>query len=201
MSTWTNRAGRAALFLGGALAGCVGGAYPARIDIGAASGAPFVVAAPSGFCVDPATSRIGRESGTVLLAECAVLEGRSRVGSVLLAATVAPRPVDGLAPAAPALSVEGIASAPGRAALSRSGRAASVEIIEARAEQDALFVSLTDSAPFPGGAVLPEYRRAFVMLGGRAVAVSAIAPAGGDAAGLDERLNAFLAALRSANPG
>jgi hypothetical protein len=178
----------------------MGGAYPARVEIGAPPGAPFVVAAPPGFCIDPASSRIGQQSGTVLLAECAVLEGRKREGSVLLAATVAPVPADGVPPSAPALSLGAITGEAGRAALSRSGRAASVSIIEARAEGSALLVHLADDAPFAGRAVAPEYRRAFVVLGGRAVALSALAPAGSDPAELEPRLRAFLAALGAANP-
>ncbi|MFZ9684952.1 MAG: hypothetical protein ACO3BE_06135 [Gemmobacter sp.] len=201
MSTWTNRAGRAAPLLCGVLAGCMGGAYPARVEIGAPAGAPFVVAAPAGFCVDPASSRIGQQSGTVLLAECAVLEGRKREGSVLLAATVAPVPADGEPPSAPALSLGAIGGAAGRAALARNGRAAGVEIIEARAEGAALFVHLSDDAPFAGGAVAPEYRRAFVVLGGRVVALSALAPPGADVAALEPALRAFLAALGAANRG
>jgi len=200
MSTWTNREGRAAPLICAALAGCMGGAYPARVEIGTPAGAPFVVAAPSGFCVDPASSRIGQQSGTVLLAECAVLEGRKREGSVVLAVTVAPVPADGVPPSAPALSLGAIAGEAGRAALSRSGRAASVSIIEARAEGSALFVHLADDAPFAGGSVAPEYRRAFAVLGGRAIALSALAPSGTDAADLELRLRAFLAALAAANP-
>lgn len=122
---------------------------------------------------------------------------------MLLAVTVAPAPPEGTSPPDPARAAEALGRIAARAALSRSGRAETVTVISATPEDGTLFLALADSAPFPGGAVDPEYRRAFAVVAGRTVSVAAYAPKGGAPAtsDLDAVLRAALGAVRAANRG
>ena len=195
--------GAVALLL--ALAGCVAGGGAAQVRIG--PDGP-VIAGPTGFCVDAETSRPSRAAPTILLVPCAMLapDGAAGAGamvsgpqpilSVTLAAEGAePPPVEALALWA--------GTRRGRAALSRAGRAETVTLTDARIEDNVAYLTLSDSARFPGAAVAPDYWRAIFVLRGRVASASVYLPASEDADARAARgaalQAALVASLRAAN--
>lgn len=218
MSTWTSKALQAAALL--ALAACrvpgggegfafasrFTGPPPARMAV---AGGSVIVAGPRGFCIDREASRdaIGTSALTVLSA-CRELGGGMFAPApehpAVLTAAVAPegRLID--VAAAEAGLTAYFASPRGRAMLSRSGQAETVELRESFAEDGAYFLHLTDRAPFSWGATQPDYWRALLQVGGRMVTVAVLALPGRPL----ERdkglalLRDFIAALResAANP-
>lgn len=154
------------------------GPPPARM--GVARGA-VIVAGPRGFCIDRAASqdRSGQAALTVL-SSCGALGAgffapRPAHPAVLTAAVAAPGRGLPVVAAAPELAAF-FASAPGRAALSRNGKAETVGVLESLTLDDALLLHLTDTAPFAWGAVQPDYWRALLMVGGRTVTLSVLTP-------------------------
>jgi hypothetical protein len=186
-------AGRLALglLLLAALAGCrlanpgAGPASPRAADdppparMAVAQGA-VVVAGPRGFCIDrAASSDRGGGAALVVLSSCRALgAGLFAPGpahpAVLTAAIAAPGRGGPGAVSAAALAAFA-ASAPGRRALSRAGKAETVQVLETLAGGDALLIRLSDTAPFAWGAVQPDYWRAVLAVGGRTVTVSVLA--------------------------
>ncbi len=193
MSTWTSKALLAAALV--ALAACrmtegggegfafaakpfsrFAGPPPARMAV---AGGSVIVAGPRGFCIDRDASRdaIGASALTVLSA-CRELGGGmfapAPTHPAVLTAAVAPggRLID--VAAAEAGLAAYFASPRGRAALSRSGHAETVEIRESLAEDGVFLLYLTDRAPFSWGAVQPDYWRALLQTGGRMVTVAVL---------------------------
>ncbi len=177
---------------------------PPPTRMGIARGA-VIIAGPRGFCIDRAASqdRAGGAALTVLSACRGLGAGpfgpRPAHPAVLTAAVAAPGPVLPVAAAGPELAAF-FASAPGRTALSRSGKAATVSVLESLTTDNALLLHLTDTAPFAWGAVQPDYWRALLMVGGRTVTVSVLtrpdtALSRDDGLAL---LRDFIAALRAA---
>lgn len=159
--------GMAALAL--LLAGCV--ADPAALA-GGGSGAvrsaavldgAFTVAAPRGYCIAPGAGRQGEDSAVVLIGRC---PGETSVPPAVLTVSV------GAAGSAGVLSGGGAAltayfqSNPGRATLSRSGKAADVHIVEAVGRGNTFYLRVSDR-------LAGDYWRAILGLGGRLVTVSA----------------------------
>jgi len=163
-----------------------GGATPVR------AGA-FAVAGPRGYCPDRGAGQQVGDTAVVLMGRC--LAAR-KVPPAVLTVSVGPAGSAG-AMTAGGDALTGYFTAPeGRAALSRSGRAADLVVVEAVGVGDAYFLHLNDRA---AGA----YWRAVVGLRGRLITVSAN---GTDGAPLTPEVGrglveATLAALRRANPG
>lgn len=174
-------------------------APPARMAV---AGGTVVVAGPSGFCIDTIASRDNREGALVMLAACRSLAGggpgTGRARGAILTASVtpapAPAPVGELALPLAAY----FATDEGRAALSRAGDAATVEVMDSRPDGDLFTLHLRDSAPFPGGTVAAEYRRAILDVNGRMVTVSAYGLPGAGVPGA-ALLRDFAAAIRRAS--
>lgn len=190
MSTWTNSAGSVILAL---------------LLSATAAPAEVKVTPPPGYCVSPG----GTEAGVVLMGSCAGMNGRPsgrRVPAAILTATIGPEgsavPVDGAALQA------FFGSTAGRAALSRDGRAATVQVLETAVVADAgrglaFILRVRDSAPFPGGRATEEYWRALLPLGDRMVTLTVLGLAAQPmepAAGL-ALLRDFIASMRRANRG
>src|SRR5690606_9471523 len=174
MSTWTSRA--AALLSALALSACVEGMSPtgsAPRAIALAGGA-VTATGPAGYCVDRAASRDGAAGSFVLFGTCAALSGSPAAGQpakpAVLTASVAPA-APPFAASFPAMA-RFFGSAPGRAALSRSGRAGTVALGAVSSRDGVIYLSLSDSAAGPGQAVAPDYWRAILALRSHLVTLS-----------------------------
>ncbi|MDT8858076.1 cation transport ATPase [Paracoccaceae bacterium Fryx2] len=202
MSTWTSRL-RPGLMLAAAvplLAACLaaGGALQSRPVLGGA----LTVAAPPGYCIDPAGVLERQDTAIVLIGRCAVT-GETQVPQARAILTVA---VGGAGSGA-GISGGGaqlaafFKSPQGRAALSRSGRAASVTLHEALVVGDAFLMRLTDTSPGGDSRGQPESWRAVLDVEGRLVTLSVSGPAGApmDPAAGRRLTDRFLAAMQAAN--
>lgn len=206
MSTWTSRAALALLaaaFLSACVAGGIGGSAPGSMAV---LGGSVTVAGPRGFCVDSTASRDGREAAFVLLGSCASLSGSPLAPApqvpAILTASVLAGGAELVAETEPLAAF--FRSPAGRAALSRSGEADTVEVLETVARNGAIFLRVRDtSASGPEGPpVEPEYWRAILALNGRLVTLSALGHKARPLSGGAKRaaIEAFLARMRAANP-
>lgn len=187
-----------------ALAACEGGIGTGAPASVAVAGGALTVAGPAGYCVDRRLSRTGEAEAFVVLGSCAAFSrGAARPPGTpaVLTATVSAEPA-----AEPERgTLERFLRSPqGRAAISRAGRAETVEILSAQSERDVLFLYIRDSsAAAEGPATDPAYWRAVFGLNGRLVTATVLAfadrPLSRDQ-GFD-LLTDFVARLRAANPG
>ncbi|MCB2125870.1 MAG: hypothetical protein H6897_16460 [Rhodobacteraceae bacterium] len=208
MSTWTSRA--AALLPALALSACVAGMAPtgsAPRAVAVAGGA-VTATGPAGYCVDRAASRGGAEGSFVLFGTCAALSGTPAPGqpakpAVLTASVVPGAPDEATFAAAFPAMARFFGSDPGRAALSRSGKAGTVDVGAVSSRDAVIYLSLTDSAAGPGQAVAPDYWRAILALRGHLVTLSVMSLADRPLTSADKRriLDAFVARMRAANEG
>ncbi len=150
---------------------------PQRLSV---AGGTVVVAGPEGYCIDRPASRDSDATAFVLLAGCAAVTRkpyapRPRVPALLTASVTGDVPA-GRGLAGQAARMKGFfASAEGRAALARDGRAESVEIIEMFARDGAFFIHARDSSAGTGPGLGPEYWRAIFEVNGRMVTASVAA--------------------------
>lgn len=201
MNTWISKGFALTAILG--LAACGTGLSITR-------NAPEAVRLPSGlvvkgsrgWCVDPGTLRTGEDASVVVFGSCAAIARNALL----------PRPaVPGIITVSVDNSNSGTASADildaffataqGRAALARDGRAESIRILETRQADDALFLHAVDRSGLPAE-VAEDYWRAIFDLGGRFVTVSLVGLSNDPidrAAGL-RTLEAQVDRLRAANP-
>ena len=129
---------------------------------------------PAGYCIDSDASRDGSSGAFVVLGGCRALsqQGRSTGAGVLLASFAEP---GGPQIAGNTEALESyFNTTAGRAALSRSGRADSVTLIETRAEDDMLFLHLTDSANAGVPGTDANYWRGMFDLKGRIATISVL---------------------------
>lgn len=179
-------------------------AGPPPTRMGVARGA-VIVAGPRGYCIDRAASTDrGGASALVVMSGCRGLGGglfgpRAAHPVVFTAAVSAGGRALPFEAAAADLATY-FSSATGRGALSRAGRADTVRVLESMARDGAFFLYLSDAAPFDWGAVQPDYWRALLMVGGRTVTVSVLAPPAAPLSRDDglALLDNFLAAMRQA---
>lgn len=195
-----------ALALGIALAGCdipSGGAMAPRSV--AVAGGSLVLAAPQGFCVDQTASRQDEAGAFVLFANCAALSNNPAAPQpaapvVLTVAVSGAAPTTPLAESFPQMQAF-FASDAGRAALSRSGRAGSVEVLETQISDGMLLIKLSDRSQAGGPPVADEYWRAITGIGGRILSLSVLPlrerPV--DDARQRALIEAFAARIRAAN--
>lgn len=212
MSTWISnlrhRAGRLAPALVlAALAGCVAPTSgPAPRSVAVADGT-LVLAAPRGFCVDNRSMRNQGAAAFVLFGNCAALSGdpsdaRPDYPAVLSAA---------VSTGAGGAGLEGrfdqmrqfFRSPAGRAALSRAGRAETVEVLDIRTEGSLLLIRLSDSAPMGGAPVSETYWRAITGIGGRILSLSVLPLKDRPISDAAQRalLEQFAATIRANNAG
>ncbi|WP_415184907.1 hypothetical protein [Phaeovulum sp.] len=205
MSTWTSKLYRFGGVWGlcAVLAGCVtttmGQAAPRSVRVADGS---LVLTAPNGFCVDQKASQ--GDGSFVLFGNCAALSANPSLRQpgqpvVLTAAVSAPAPVP-VAKALPQMK-EFFQSEAGRAALSRSGKAASVTVLGMRTEDDLLLVHLRDTAAASGPRVAAEYWRAFTGIEGRILSLSVLPLRDRPVSDANQRalILAFVRAIRAAN--
>lgn len=193
MSTWISKARRFAVMLG--LAAC-------QMDAGALSvpgqaralsvlGGAMTVAAPAGYCVDKGSARSQGDGAVVLIGRC---NGRSGSPPAVISVTIGTAGSAGVMASGGAALAAYFQSPAGRAALSRTGQAETVQILTASETGGAFLLHV---AEVNEGA----YWRAVFGLSGRLVTLSVQGPEGAalDAAKGRQLLGAAIATLQKAN--
>ncbi len=188
-----------------ALSACVEGpgtSAPATVTV---AGGAVTVGGPSGYCVDRRLSGTSAGEAFTVLGSCAAL---SRGGSApagvpaVLTATVSSDPLE--VPPEPAALEAFLTSAAGRAALSRAGDAATVEVLATKRGEGIVKLFLRDTAVAADGPPTdPAYWRAVFVLRGHLVSATVLSFADrplGPEDGL-RKLDEFVAQLRALNGG
>lgn len=189
-----------------AMAGCAefGGPLPEEAAITVSRDA-VTIAGPRGFCVDPSATKDRDGQAFVLLGNCAAIARAAGVPQprirALLTAAVQETEVIEVASQAPLLEAF-LRSENGRAMLSRSSDAESVEILESFRQGDVLYVHARDESQGYAPGMSSDHWRAIFDLEGRVVSVAVL---GFEAAPLSraEGLRAvrdFAAQIQRANP-
>lgn len=194
MSIWINRG--CILALSFLLSGCqfdqTGSSTAAQPRTLSVLGGALQIAAPSGYCIDKQSARQQADGAVFLMGRC---NGASNVAAAVITATI------GAAGSASVVADGGTALAAffqmeaGRAALSRSGRAESVQIVQSANIDGAFALYIADQE-------VGDYWRAIVGISGRLVSLSVQGPSGSslDPGRGRKLLGASLAAMRAANP-
>jgi len=157
----------------------------------AAAAEELRIVPPKGYCIDK-----GLGTAIVFVGRC---EGATQQPAALLTAAVGP-PGSGAALGSDGTPLAAFfTSGAGRKALSRSGRAGSVRVLEAVGIGDAFLIHFTDTGPNVPGQ--PESWRAVLPLAGRMVTLTVTGPADAplDRAAGRALTEAFLRVLRNAN--
>ncbi len=161
-------------------------------------GGDLKVAAPTGYCIEPTAVLERRDTAIVLIGRC-VAGGAG--APAILTATVGAEGTGVDIAANGNTFAQFFRSAQGRAALSRSGRAANVKVLDTVGTKTAFLVRLTDTSPNPYGPGQAESWRAVTSISGRLVTLTvtgtADAPLG--AAAGKALVDRFVAAMLSAN--
>ncbi len=173
MSTWTCKS--AALLAALTLTACAGGFNVTRKapeTVRLPSG--VVVAGTRGWCVDQTTTRSGSDASVVVMGSCAAIARNALLPQPGVPAVMTVSVDNDASGTAPADVLDAFfATSQGRAALARDGRASSVQILETRQADDALFLHAIDRSGLPADAA-EDYWRAIFDLGGRFVSVSLV---------------------------
>ncbi|WP_298568643.1 hypothetical protein [uncultured Aliiroseovarius sp.] len=170
------------------------------------------IAGPKGFCIDRTTLQDADSGAYVPLGACAALSKNpadpSPAKPAFLAASVLPLPIEATGlPTDPAGRMAAarafLESDAGLAALSRSGEASTVTLVEIKEADDSLHILIKDTSAGLPDALSEATWRSFFELKGMLVTASVTAFADQK---LDRRsafkiLRAFVAAIRSANAG
>ena len=172
--------------LSGVLCLGLGGCQMGLSDLGtAAKDAPtsvrlssttFAISAPKGFCIDTASMKDAHETGFVLMADCASLRGKKSKGdlsksAVLTAAISAPLES---ADSVTTIALERFFETPqGRTTLSRSGDPSSVSVDFSSLSEDVLMLHIFDSSPAVIDGLEGDDWRAFTVINGRLVTLTA----------------------------
>ncbi|WP_066707755.1 hypothetical protein [Celeribacter ethanolicus] len=163
------------------------------------------VAGPSGYCVDPVSVRDSARGSFALLGNCTGLSGRNNPAlkgkTAVLTLSVAP-PMTETEEFDPPSYEAYFASETGRRALSRSGSAKTVQLIESEARGDMVLLHVRDSAPMTLRGQGREYWRALFLLDGRLVTATATPFAEAPMSGgqLRALLDRFVIELKRRNP-
>jgi hypothetical protein len=204
---------RAGLALGlvAALGACdpaaLGGASDStRVTV---AGRDITIAAPPGFCVDPASTSVGAAGAFVMVSDCALLGGRPNgrppAGAVMTAsvasATVTPAEGDGEGAGSLAELERFAATAQGRALLGRSGQGNQVRIAATRTRGGVLYMLIEDRGAQPIDGIERQFWRAFLEVQGQLAVISVLGFEGagvGPTEGL-AYLQSFADAIQRAN--
>lgn len=161
----------------------------------------ILISGPKGYCIDPAATRDAAGGAFVLLGACGALDGQgggADAGLLLASLTAAGQ---GRVKGATDQLVTYFASPEGRAALSRSGDAEAVKLLDHRVEGDALYLHLRDTSQASLAGVAPEYWRGMFDVNGHIATVSVMdfAQAPSEASDGLQRARAFRRKIRAAN--
>ncbi|MBI1170347.1 cation transport ATPase [bacterium] len=146
-----------------ALAGCDGLATGGGLHETTVLGGALTIAAPPGYCINPAASVTRGSAIVALMGRCTA---RGEVAPAVVSVTVGQAASAGVLVAGPDALARFLTSAQGRKVMARDGVASHVAVIETRIAGEALFVHLNDRS-------VGEYWRAILALRGRLVTVSA----------------------------
>lgn len=151
-------------------------AVPLRIAV--ASG-QILIAGPKDYCIDLPAARDGAQGSFVLIASCAAIAKTPAAGApqipAVLTATVSGPGAEPIGPQLAALN-DFFRSEPGRAALSRTGRAANVTLLRAWGTDGVFYLAARDISPSGGQRAQPEFWRAVFDLKGRIVTLNVSGP-------------------------
>lgn len=193
MSTWISsgfaRGLLAAALL--ALAACDPASFGGTTRVALFDGA-MTLAAPPGYCIDPAAVQKSGDTLVAVLGRCAAT---STVTPGLLTVSVGQPGSAGVMTAGGAALSTFFTSPEGRRVLSRNGRARDLQVRQAVGRPDAFLMRLTDRA-------VGDYWRAVTGIGGRLVTISATGAEGTPLSPEEGRklVEAAVLALRRANP-
>lgn len=135
------------------------------------------VQGPYGFCVEPSSIRSHPDRASVLFGNCAAITGSTDQPQPLSEAIVAVTATRVAPEAAHAFRntkslEEYLLSSIGRASLSRSGKAESVEILDSFTTSAAVFLRMRDTAPGDKRALTPSFWRSVFALPEATVSIS-----------------------------
>jgi hypothetical protein len=152
----------------------------------------ITVRAPAFYCVDLQASRGGEDTAVVLIGRCTV---NGQVAAAVVTVTVGRSASGGVMLAGAEALRQFLRSPEGRKALSRSGRAQDVAVLQSGVVDGTLLLHMND-------ALAGEYWRAIIGLRGRLVTVSALGPERAPLPPEDGRrlVEQTVAALTKANP-
>ena len=194
MFTWISKAQHVAAIL--LLAGC----QTAPVAFGSAGqtrafsvlGGALQVAAPPGYCVDKRSARQQTDGAVVLMGRCS---GGSDLAPAVISVTIGEAGSAGVLADGGAALAAYFQTKDGRAALSKTGQAQSVRIVQAVNTNKMFALRIAEMG-------VGDYWRAIVSLSGRLVTLSVQGPAGStlDPATGRKLLDASLVAMRKANP-
>lgn len=199
MFTWISKAaisGAASLALIGLLAACQ--VTPGALtlsgqtrSLSVLSGA-MQVAAPAGYCVDKQSARQQADGAVVLIGRCS---GASQQPPALISVTIGAAGSAGVLAGGDAALAAFFRSPNGRAALSRTGSAETVQILATANFDGAFALHIAETG-------LGDYWRAVLGVSGRLVTLSVQGPNGSaiDPAVGRGLLGGTIAAMRRANP-
>jgi len=155
-------------------------------------GGAIQVAGPLGYCADRGAGQQTADTAVVLMGRC---RAALTVAPALITVSVGPAASAGAMAAGGTALTGYFLSEPGRAALSRDGRAGDVKVVAAVGVADAYLIHVVDR-------VAGEYWRAVLGVRGRLVTISANGAAGAplDPSAGRKIVDATLVALRRANP-
>jgi hypothetical protein len=152
-------------------------------------GGAMQVGVPAGYCIDRAAGREDADTAIIVMGKCR--EGTDALPAVLTTA-IGPAASAGVLAGGGKTLAAYFTSNAGRAALSRSGRASTVTIVQAKSVGTAFIMRIRDSST-------GEYWRGVEPVAGRLVTITVDAP-GADAAAGEALLTQSLAAMHRANP-
>jgi hypothetical protein len=200
-----------ALALLALLPGCIGG-----LGGGGTGGAPaqavvtsdlIVITGPRGFCVDESATRAENDTAFVLLGNCAAISESRRADQpdvpVVLTAAISEASDGGSISESLSDLDAYFRSEDGRALLSRTQDAESVNVIETLVEADQFLIHASDTSTGAMEGVAQDYWRAYFDVGSRIATLSVFALEGETVAREDSlnALRAFSRSMRSANAG
>lgn len=208
MRLWNLSQSGIALCLALMLSGCLPDGAPQTGGTAAraatVAGGSVVLAGPQGYCIDRSAIRERAGTAVAIFGTCAALARAAGMTQpsrpAILTASVAPMPTENFSESFPQLA-SFFQSAPGRAALSRSGQAATVTVRQIVSRRDVLLLQLADSAASDGLRVEPSYWRAVFAVRGHMVSLSVMGLQSGPVPDPEKKaiLTAFVAAVRAAN--
>ncbi|SEK91893.1 hypothetical protein [Pacificibacter marinus] len=140
------------------------------------SSSGLIVTAPQGFCIDAASLKDTPDIGFVLMADCAALRGKKKPSdaarSVMVTAALS-GPLDSPESVTSAALDSFFATTQGRSTLSRSGDPDTVSATSEILPDDILVLHARDSSPATIKGLAGDDWRAFTVISGRLVTLTA----------------------------